>query len=104
MSNKSLILQLIQQDLKHHQLTQGLNQLGFDDSGVHCLDILSIVSDLMKVPGGKAQDKWGHVYVSFMHQAHEYKVSGLGEELKPLAEKCYEMLVACTEIENRINP
>ena len=103
MSNKPLILQLIQQDLKHHQLTEGLHQLGFDDAGVHCLDILSIVSDLMKVPQGEAQDKWGHVYVSFMRQAHEYKVSGLGEELKPLAEQCYEMLVACTEIENRIN-
>jgi len=103
MNNERLVLQLIQQDLKHHQLTLGLNRLGLDDTGLHCLDILSIVAELMKIPEGKLHDKWDRIYISFMHQAQEYKISGRGEELKPLAEKCYQMLIDCVEIENRID-
>ena len=102
MDNRYLILQLILQDLKHNQLTEGLRRLGLEDSGLYCLDILSIIERLMKVPEGETQDRWGAVYVSFLNEAHQYKVSDLGKELKPLAEKCYDMLVACAEIESRM--
>lgn len=103
MDNKDLILQLIHQDLKHNQLTGGLRQLGFDEFGLHSLNLMSIVARLMGMPEEESQDLWDNVYVSFLDEAHQYKVTDLGEELKPLAEKCYEMLVACTEIEIRIN-
>jgi hypothetical protein len=103
MNNKDLILQLIQQDIKHNQLTEGLRQLGLDDNGLHCLDILTIVARLMDIPKGKVQDRWAEIYGSFLDETHKHPVSDLGEELKPVAEKCYEMLLACTEIENRIN-
>ena len=56
------------------------------------------------MPEEETQDLWDNIYVSFLFEADQYKVSDLGEELKPLAEKCYKMLVACQEIENRINP
>ena len=52
MSNKELIVSLIQQDLKHSQLVLGLDELGMEASDKHCLDILDIVYNLMKVPGG----------------------------------------------------
>jgi len=103
MDNKELILQLIHQDLKHNQLMGGLRQLGFVEFGLHSLNISPIVARLMGMPEEEAQDLWDNVYVSFLDEAHQYKVSGLGEELKPLAEKCYEMLVVCAEIEKRIN-
>ncbi|PCJ94926.1 MAG: hypothetical protein COA50_11125 [Flavobacteriaceae bacterium] len=103
MHNKDLIVQLIQQDLKHSQLTQGLQKLGLNDSGIHCLDLISIVASLMGIPKGKIQDHWAAIYGSFLDEAHKHPISNLAEELKPLAEKCYDMLFACTEIENQLN-
>ena len=52
MSNKELIISLIQQDLKHSQLVLGLDELGMEASDKHCLDILDIVYNLMQVPSG----------------------------------------------------
>jgi len=103
MTDKALILQLIQQDLKHHQFTGGLRNLGLDDGGVHSLNILPIVARLMGIPKRKVNDRWSAVYLSFMSEAHRSNISDLVEELQAVAEKCYEMLVACTEIENRVN-
>jgi len=101
MNNKDLILQLIQQDLKHHQLTEGLRYLGLDDGGLHSLNILPIVAQLMGIPKRKVNDRWSEVYHSFMAEAHKTPCSTLGKELEPIAAKCYEMLLACQEIENR---
>jgi len=101
--NKDLILQLIHQDLKHNQLTGGLRKLGFDDFGLHSLNISPIVARLMGMPKEETQDLWDNVYVGFLDVAHQYKVTDLGKELKPLAEKCYEMLVACQENESRMD-
>lgn len=103
MQNKELILQLIQQDLKHNQLTEGLRHLGLSDDGLYCIDLLSIIERLMEIPDGETDDRRTRIYVSFMCEAHQYGVSELGKELKPLAEKCYEMMVTCLEIETRIN-
>ncbi len=102
-SNKDLILQLIQQDLKHNQLTEGLRHLGLSDDGLYCIDLLSIIERLMEIPDGETGDRCTQVYVSFMCEAHQYGVSDLGKELKPVAEKCYDMMVACLEIERRIS-
>ena len=99
-STKDLILKLIQQDLKHNQLTTGLRNLGLDDSGLHCLDILSIVARLMEIPEGEIQDSWGTVYTNFMNESYKHKVSDRGEELKPLAEECYGKLISFTEMKN----
>lgn len=103
MENKDLIIWLIQQDLKHSQLMQSLRQIGLDDGGLHTLDIMSIVARLMHVPEGKVSDLWGGIYGSFLDGATLHEVSYLGEELMPIAENCYELLLACTENENRIN-
>ncbi len=99
-STKVLILELIQQDLKHNQLTTGLRHLGLDDSGLHCLDILSIVAVLMEIPEGEILDSWGTVYTNLMNESYKYEVSDLGEELKPLAEKCFNQLVKFMETGN----
>ncbi|UTW67959.1 hypothetical protein KFE94_07540 [bacterium SCSIO 12643] len=102
MKNKDLILQLIQQDLKHNQLTEGLRQIGLDDYGRYCLDIQPMVAQLMGMEKEQVSDRWTEIYGSFMDNAHQTKTSDRGEELIPVAQKCYDMLLACIEIENRI--
>ena len=103
MENKELIIQLIQQDLKYNQLITGLRKIGFD-TDVHTLEIIEVVAQLMGIESGKISDKWTGTYVSFLDQAHHYKISVLSEELKPLAEKCYYLLEACKDIEVRTKP
>ena len=58
MSDKELIINLIQQDLKHSQLVLGLDELGMEASDKHCLEILDIVANLMKVPEGNVEYDW----------------------------------------------
>lgn len=103
MENKQFVISLIQKDLKHNQLTEGLRHLGLDDAGLHSLDILPIVARLMGISNGDETDRWNNIYISFLDEAHKYPVSDLGEELYPVAEKCYEMLLACIEIDNQVS-
>lgn len=98
MQNKELIIQLIQVDLKHNQLTEGLRHLGLDDEEKYNLNLLPVVAQLMGIPKGGSIPQWDHIYISFLEEAHQHPVSILGEELYPIAEKCYEMLYDCIEI------
>ena len=50
MKNRDLIITLIQQDLKHHQLITNLENLITIEKGKHDLEILNVVHDLMEVP------------------------------------------------------
>lgn len=103
MENRNLIINLIQQDLKHNQLTQSLLHIGLDQAGEHDLDILSIVAKLMGVPEDNIGNRWIGIYVSFMCEAHKKELSARGENLISLAEKCYEFLIIDSEIESRLN-
>ncbi|WP_109830333.1 hypothetical protein [Reichenbachiella versicolor] len=103
MEQEKLIIQLIQQDLKHNQLTQGLIQIGLDHGGDYDLDILSIVAKLMGVPEENIDNRWIDIYVSFMCEAHKVAVLASGENLIPLAEQCYELLRVEWEIVSRLN-
>jgi hypothetical protein len=97
--NRELIVSLIQQDLKHNQLTTGLAKLGLEPD-VHSLEIVEVVARLMGVEKGDVSDQWVKTYFSFLDRAHHFKISELAEELKPLAEECYDLLVACQNIES----
>ena len=97
-SNKTLIIGLIQQDLKHSQLTSGLESVGLDTS-IHTLAIVEIVARLMGAGKADISDKWAETYFSCLDQAQTFKISERAEELKPLAEKCYKLLLACENIE-----
>lgn len=103
MENRNLIISLIQQDLKHNQLTKGLLQIGLDHGGDYDLDILSIVAKLMGVPEENIGNRWIDIYVGFMCEANKIEVSTRGENLFLLAEKCYELLKMDGEIESRLN-
>ncbi len=89
--NKNLIIRLIQQDLKHNQLLQGLENLGFTDCGNHSLGIMPIVFELMKLPE-KERDIASIVYIEHLEQANNYPASGNGKELLKLAKECWRNL------------
>jgi hypothetical protein len=96
MNNKELIINLIQQDLKYNQLLSGLERVGLYAEDLH-LNLLDIISELMNVPEGKADDAWSDIYVSFMQQAVEFEFSANKETLKPLAIACYGRLQSLLE-------
>jgi hypothetical protein len=97
---KSIIIQLIKQDLKHTQLLEGIKAAGFK-SELHYLDLSTIVALLMGVPKGEASDQWAEVYLSFLMQAASFELTPAGDNLDQLAEECYLFLQACEEIEKR---
>lgn len=94
MENKELIINLIQQDLKHNQLLLGLKNIGLGRGDLHYLRILDIVCKLMDVPEGDIADRWGAVYSSIMEDAINYEITSSGESLRSLAEACYSQLKA----------
>lgn len=93
-----MIICLIQQDLKHNQLTGGLRRLGLDTS-LHNLEIIDIVAELMGVE--EVSDKWVEIYVGFLEQANKYEISDNGKELLPVASECYKQLLSCWNMEEK---
>lgn len=97
--NKKLIIKLIQQDLKHNQLTTGLRQLGLD-TNLHNLEIMDIVAQLMGI--SEPSEKWIETYIDFLNKADQYNISNKGNELIILAKNCYEKLILCMNKENNL--
>tara|TARA_B100000508_G_C11458924_1_gene278187 strand:- start:54 stop:359 length:306 start_codon:yes stop_codon:yes gene_type:complete len=91
MKNKELLVNLIQQDLKHHQLTLGLDKIGLEGTDTHNLSILELVSTLMNVPK-TLQEDWANAYLLCMEEAVKYEITDNGSSLKPLAEVSYTKL------------
>ena len=98
-TDKTLIIQLIQQDLRHNQLTGGLRKTGLH-TDLHNLELLTVVARFMGIGREEVSDEWGEIYVSFLEKALDYPITERGNELLPLAEKCYTLL-ACKQIEYR---
>ena len=92
-ANKDLIIRLIRQDLKHNQLVVGLKELGFEDDGLHMLELHKIIADLMNIPEGK-WDELLDTYFDFLEQSTDHRIDHDGKALTPLAEACYELLIA----------
>ena len=89
MSNKQLIISLIQQDLKHSQLVSGLDNLGLEATENHCLQLLDIIAKLMGVPEGNAEFDWGKMYVSLMAESIHFDIRATSDDLRPYAKVCY---------------
>ncbi|WP_431163583.1 hypothetical protein [Flagellimonas beolgyonensis] len=88
MNNKMVVIRLIQQDLKHSQLTESLRHMGLDDGGLYSLDLMTLVAELMEVPLTK-MDQFAAIYGRYLDQATKYPVTHLGEELWDNAEFLY---------------
>ncbi len=96
MNNRELVVQLIQQDLKHSQLTETLRHMGLDDGGLYALDLITIVAQLMEVPPHQMDD-FAEAYGTFLDEAPQYPTTYLGEALLPVAEECYLKLLGRLE-------
>lgn len=73
MKNKDLIVSHIQQDLKHHQLVLGLDNIGLQAGEKHHLELLNVVYDLMEVPQSVEMDSLRGCFAvgNDVHQLHE---------------------------------
>lgn len=96
--NEQLIIDLIQQDLKHCQLVYGLERLGLQGSTMHQLEILEIIYRLMHIPKEKKSDYLVETYAAFMSMATDVEVTPSGESLRPLAKDCYHRLKYLIEL------
>jgi len=90
-TNKDIIIKLLIQDMKHEQLINGMQQLGFE-SDMHGTDISTIVATLMGIAEDNISEDWMNVYLSFIRKAKEYTISDSGTTLLSLAETCYVFL------------
>ncbi|WP_127018522.1 hypothetical protein [Flagellimonas beolgyonensis] len=92
MHNKMVVIRLIQQDLKHSQLTEQLRRMGWDDGGLYTLDLMTLVAELLEVPPTQ-MDQFAKIYGQYLDKVTVYPVTHLGEELLPVAEACYLRLL-----------
>ena len=89
---EKLIEELIMADMKHNQLLTGLRNLDLDSEN-HYLGIYDLITELVGVSKSEGLDRISEVYFQFMGHGEEYPITHLGEELRPLAQECYQSLV-----------
>ncbi len=98
MKNKGLIIQLIQQDLKHQQLIERVENLISIGKEKHHLELLNVVQELMQVPKSAELD-WGKTYNKYMGIASWFPLESTTEGLRNQAELCYSHLEAIVDVE-----
>ena len=101
-SQKALIVQLIQADLKHNQLVGGLQSIHLE-TDMYFLGLHKAVAQLMGITGD-IPDQWFAIYDHYLENAHRHEVSSEADSLLPIAEECYNLLRASIKIENHLNP
>lgn len=100
MELRELVVKLIIQDMKNHQLLKGLENLGFTNGdGEHTTNIVEIVARLMSIPKGSVSDPWVDTYMDFIFQSAKCDITPLGENLRTLAEASHDMLILCAKRE-----
>lgn len=87
---KDVLISLIVQDMRHHQLIIRLQEAGLQVDR-HYLEIVDIVCRLMRVD--ESCDGWLCIYQNYMDRSVDYEISYDGHSLLPLAIECYEMLL-----------
>ncbi|MCE7996342.1 MAG: hypothetical protein HEP71_30465 [Roseivirga sp.] len=101
-TNKDLIVNLIQADLKHNQLISGLGSLDLHTDS-HFLGLHRAVSQLMGIEESRS-DQWFAIYDTFLENAHKHPISDNPNHLLTVAQECYDLLCACIKIESHLNP
>jgi hypothetical protein len=91
MNNKELIITLLVQDMRYHQLVAGITQLGFGNER-HGSDVLLCIAGLLNIPERDISDAWLDGYMGFLRQAADSSISADAQSLLPLAEECYGFL------------
>lgn len=89
MEIKELIIQLIQQDMKHWQLVEYICKAGFKTDG-HELEVYRIVAELMGVD--YVSKRWLDVYWNCLGSAGNLPMGVNEHVFRGLAEECYMLL------------
>lgn len=98
-ADKSLIIQILIADMKHEQLLEGLQKLGFS-SELHGSGLSSVVAELVGLEKKSIPEEWFDTYMQFLQQATHLPVTGNGENLRPLAEAGYGVLSTFARVKN----
>jgi hypothetical protein len=56
------IITLLEQDIKHNQLLNGLESIGLTDNDRYSLSLDLVIADMMGYPKTKVPDKWLEAY------------------------------------------
>jgi hypothetical protein len=100
MTTKQIVIALIQQDLKHYQLIDGLAQLGLDRVEEYHLEINTIVCELMETPEA-IKDDWYDTYASFIYRNPKEFIEMAPDSPIFLAHICYKHLEELQEKHQR---
>lgn len=100
MTQKSLIIALLAQDLKHSQFLLGLDDLGLSASDKHSLEHFDIIAQLMRVPEGEAASNWARIYLTYMSESREVEIEHTTAPMLPFAVACYEDLTRALKGKN----
>lgn len=92
METQDLIPILIQQDMKHWQLVEGIHRAGFE-SDMHYLGLMRVVATLMGLPEGDVPAPWLETYMDYLAKAGRYPLTGRGDNLEGLAKECFYRLL-----------
>ncbi|NOQ72015.1 MAG: hypothetical protein GQ574_08440 [Crocinitomix sp.] len=90
MEKREFIINLIEQDIKHNQLLNGLYEIGLTDNERYTLGIVWLVADMVEQEEGEVPDSWLELYHSVM--------LNIDKHLDPnkfnfVAEKLYDKLI-----------
>lgn len=66
MEKREFIIKLIEQDIKHNQLTNSLEEIGLTDNERYTLDIVWLVADALGQEEREVPDNWLELYYSVM--------------------------------------
>lgn len=92
METQELIIQLIQQDMKHQYLVESICKAGFEAQDQH-LDILKIVAQLMGIAPHAITDEWIAIYMKYLDASSCRFEEITNETLREHAVTCYAMLL-----------
>lgn len=90
MQTREFITWLIEQDIRHNQLMNGLQEIGLTDNERYTLGIVWLVAEAMGIEEGEVPDKWLELYYSVMLNIDKHLDT---TKFNFVAEKLYEKLV-----------
>ena len=87
MTKKELIIELIKKDLKHYQLVQGIERLGFQDERKNDLGIYETLLAFIPIKDPAFEEHFNVAYEKYLAEASKLPITYTTEALTPLAEK-----------------
>ena len=99
MTKKEAIIQLIKQDLKHQQIIQGIERMGFGAKDFHHFPIFEAIFRFIPLENEDYIDRFSDTYMAIMKEAATLPVDAPYSALDPLAEQCYTVLQSFEQLE-----